>query len=1438
MRRTICFALALILTVSLLPLSVFAAETAPQTAAAMTTDLSVFTDGFNTASAATVWYGGSAWRVIGYDGAGVASENGAATLFASVNFGVTDYSFGGTEYWSSALKNRIDNIEEYFSPAESAAVRNRLLTEENDEIAGAEVNVNLWPLSVSEAEALNESIAALDPEHRHWAINCWWLRTPGNDGGIAAVLGDGVVQSGGLDVYRMSGEEIGVRPAFMLDCESVLFVSRAEGGKSSGAVGADAILEIPDYTGSDWKLTVLDSARSGFTAYFDSRDGDVLTVKYRGAKSGDYEYISAVIVNSSGVATRYGRLAEAESGDNNTVTVNLAGKMNAGDKLYIFNEQANGDYMTDYASSLQLIEYPTLLTVKAEDTDIYAGEDMVITVALYGPATGLVTVSVNGVDHEVEVRDGGASLTLSDFEPGEYLVVASYAGEDYYSEDQDTTRFWVHLPETVDVKVTAGEDMTKTTSSGAVSQTVRVGSAMTAVVYTANDGYYFPENYSVDAVNGVTVTRDSFTQITVSGTPTANAAITLTSPTAKTEATVDTDLVLYTYSKIYDGKPISVEAFHNRVNDDENVYFTDKVALAYYEVTPDGDVLLDEAPRDAGSYRAVGTLAAHGKYKAAEESIEFTIEKRPFTLDVQFQEAYSDGFKDGVIYQIKPVNVVEGDLDHFPIVLVVDPVLGTTDEYVMTGGSLTAIVEYSPVSDAFRIEALGDENYRFVECPNQGLKPDLANRRLYAGDCRAMLFDGSLEIEVSCDYPGENDVYSFHLIEGKSVSVDFNGHADILCAGVSLVLVTLSDQAGLYNPATIIIPVFVEKGWVEVHPDFSGITPYNGLPQPVPYTLRYGNENENGSVSVQYDGFVRCEYYEKAAAGTNSESVYGHEWSTNHNIWTAPKDAGEYYALYRAVDTENFNAIGVGDSFVIDPAELEVVTYDAVEAYSGKPVTGVGEIKGLVNGETATLNLTGSQTDVGVSDNTYELVWDGTAKPKNYYVDPVYIGMLKVMEAPLEVVTYDAVKIYSGKPLTSGGDIKGLVNGETVTFTVTGSQTDVGESDNTYTLTWDGTAKPENYYVDSVYLGQLKVIEAPLEVVTYDAFEPYSGKPLTAGGELKGLVNGETVTFTVTGSQTDAGETYNTYTITWDGTAKPDNYYVRSKRLGVLSVGKKALDVITYGDSKDYDGTPLTAGGEVTGLVNGETVTLNLTGSQTVAGESQNTYELIWDGTAKKDNYELIEFIGTLTVYKARPDFTFLDDIQDFPFIVGMTLGEIELPEGWSWLSAADEPLTEGEQVLELAFDLGDVNYITAVGIIDVTVMAPGYRFDAEAEEGYAYTIGDGEGLVLTVFQTNGEDKAFENFSRLLADGVELTKDADYTAEKGSVIITLPAETLEALGAGEHTVTAEFTNGEVSVTVTVNKVPAPADAFDLFLGVMLLAACGAVVTALMGKKRA
>ena len=97
--------------------------------------------------------------------------------------------------------------------------------------------------------------------------------------------------------------------------------------------------------------------------------------------------------------------------------------------------------------------------------------------------------------------------------------------------------------ETADVTITQASNMIKTSESGAENQT-GITEAMKDVVYKANSGYYFPDNYvstisglTDSAINGIKVTRDSATQITVSGAPTAKSTtITLSEPTEKVAA--------------------------------------------------------------------------------------------------------------------------------------------------------------------------------------------------------------------------------------------------------------------------------------------------------------------------------------------------------------------------------------------------------------------------------------------------------------------------------------------------------------------------------------------------------------------------------------------------------------------------------------------------------------------------------------------------------------------------------------------------------------------------------------------------------------------------------------------------------------------------------------------------------------------------------------
>ena len=111
--------------------------------------------------------------------------------------------------------------------------------------------------------------------------------------------------------------------------------------------------------------------------------------------------------------------------------------------------------------------------------------------------------------------------------PEDQLIVNT---EDLTVTANADAKFNIMAP-TYTVTINAGANMTL--ASGNANQSGLSG-AMTDTVYTAADGYYFPTDYAVAAVNGISVTRNSYTQITVSGTPTANTTITLDPATAKT----------------------------------------------------------------------------------------------------------------------------------------------------------------------------------------------------------------------------------------------------------------------------------------------------------------------------------------------------------------------------------------------------------------------------------------------------------------------------------------------------------------------------------------------------------------------------------------------------------------------------------------------------------------------------------------------------------------------------------------------------------------------------------------------------------------------------------------------------------------------------------------------------------------------------------------
>ena len=355
-KRILSILLCLCMAACMLPTVAFAADTGK----AIQLGTNALNKNVNTEAAPTVYFGQdhgnnpAAWRVIGYDGSGVAGAQGDMTLLAAGTMGEAAFDSVNysSEYAPSELKTAIDALEAKLTTEENAAVKKRTLAsgsyngENTDCVAGAQVdNAVFWPLSIAEAHAVNQDLRIVNKEHTNWAMYHWWLRSPCKLSSSAAVVhGNGEVLDDGM--YHTS-DEFGVRPAFNLNLNAVLFTSAAVDGKPDGG-----LTPISEHTGNEWKLTLLDNSRNFAVTETTAsgNPGDPLTLHYSGATTGTNEYISVILADNSG-AKYYGRVAQPTEATG-TVEIEIPSDLAPGSyTLKVFSEQYNGDRKTDYASN-------------------------------------------------------------------------------------------------------------------------------------------------------------------------------------------------------------------------------------------------------------------------------------------------------------------------------------------------------------------------------------------------------------------------------------------------------------------------------------------------------------------------------------------------------------------------------------------------------------------------------------------------------------------------------------------------------------------------------------------------------------------------------------------------------------------------------------------------------------------------------------------------------------------------------------------------------------------------------------------------------------------------------------------------------------------------------------------------------------------------------
>ena len=314
------------------------------------------------------------------------------------------------------------------------------------------------------------------------------------------------------------------------------------------------------------------------------------------------------------------------------------------------------------------------------------------------------------------------------------------------------------------------------------------------------------------------------------------------------------------------------------------------------------------------------------------------------------------------------------------------------------------------------------------------------------------------------------------------------------------------------------------------------------------------------------------------------------------------------------------------------------------EVYDGKEhkwsPTVTDKAKTLELGKDYTVEYSTSDfTNVGAIEVTITGIGNYSGTVKRSY---------KVTPKEYTVTTESATKTYSGTALTAGGKVEGIISGETVEFTTTGSQTEVGTSKNTYELVWK-SAKATNYTLVKESIGELTV--KAKSIVPDDKDTPESDKTgITVSEPSDSKYDGKehkevlTVTDTKTGKELVAGTDYSvtyssdlvnagTVKVTVAGLGNYSGSFAKTYKITKRSVTLTSATV-----SKVYDGSALTntsiaVSGD--GFVEGEGASYEVTGSQTVVGNSANSFEYKLNEKTLASNYNITKVVGTLTITAA-----------------------------------------------------------------------------------------------------------------------------------------------------------------------------------------------------------
>ena len=330
--------------------------------------------------------------------------------------------------------------------------------------------------------------------------------------------------------------------------------------------------------------------------------------------------------------------------------------------------------------------------------DIKVGEDAVITVKLFGDATGSVTVNVNGKDYSEPVVNGVVNVKVSGLKADTYDVAVKYSGDNNYNTAVATSSFTVSKVDSImDVTVddiVFGEDLTV--------EAVLPDDATGEVVIVV-DGTSYPATIIDGKATGTIkdLTAGDYTvSVKYAGDDKySGVEVTEVVNVAKADAVLGVVIADVDY-----GNGFVIEATLTGVNNaplSGNVIVTVNGKEYTVEVAADGKGIATGDKLAAGSHGFAAVWAGNDNYNIVTENGDFKVNKVDSSIDVAVDTI---DFGEDAVISVKLADDATGE--------VVITVNGEDYTTAIENGEATVTVSDLKADDyTVSVKYAGDNNY-------------------------------------------------------------------------------------------------------------------------------------------------------------------------------------------------------------------------------------------------------------------------------------------------------------------------------------------------------------------------------------------------------------------------------------------------------------------------------------------------------------------------------------------------------------------------------------------------------------------------------------------------------------------------------------------------------------------------------------------------------